>query len=378
LLEAVERVRPVVVAGAEAAEVAGTLPLATVDALDEAGLLALKLPEVLGGAEADPVTQFEVIEAMAAIDASTAWCMMVGATALALPAAFLSDEAIAQMFDGGRAPRAAGVFMPTGQAIRVAGGFRVTGRWAFASGIRHSRWVSATARGFGGGEEMLKRYTVVFPTAAVHIHDNWQVAGLQGTGSCDFSAADLFVPAAFAWDSDLARPYRGGPLYGLSLPGFVANEHAALAVGIARRALNTLVEIAESTQRGLGLKVSLLASRPTVQRAIARADLQLRAARALAIEVFEEVWAVVAAGGVVTPRMHCDTRGVATFATEVALDVTESAFRYAGGRALFLSHALQRCWRDMNAAAQHVVVSDVAYENHGQFLLGVPGAEPMG
>ena len=323
------------------------------------------------------MTQFEVIEALAAIDASTAWCTMVGATTLALPAVFLPDEAIAQMFDGRRAPRAAGVFMPTGQAIRVAGGYRVTGRWAFASGIRHSRWVLATARGFGGGEEMLRRYVLVSPTAAVQIHDNWQVAGLQGTGSCDFSATDLFVPGAFVWDADLARPHRGGPLYGLGLPGFVANEHAAFASGIARRALATLVEIAESTQRGLGLKVSLLASRPTVQRAIARAELRLRSARALAIEVFEGIWATVSSGGVVTPRTHGDARAVATFATEVALDVTESAFRYAGGRALFLSHILQRCWRDMNAAAQHFVVSDVAYENHGQFLLGIPGADPM-
>jgi alkylation response protein AidB-like acyl-CoA dehydrogenase len=368
----------VVEAGAAAAEAAGTLPLATVDALDEAGLLALKLPEALGGAEADPVTQFEVIEAMAALDASTAWCLMVGATTLALPAVFLPDEAIARMFDGGRAPRAAGVFMPAGQAIRTAGGYRVTGRWAFASGIRHASWVSATARGFGGGEEMLKRYTVVFPRAAVQIHDNWHVAGLQGTGSCDFSATDLFVPETFAWDLDLARPYRGGPLYGLGLPSFVTNEHAAFAAGVARRALDTLIAIAESTQRGLGLKVSLLASRPTVQRAIAQADLRLRAARALAIETFEALWATVSSGGAVTPRMHCDTRAVAAFATEVALDVTESAFRYAGGRALFLSHTLQRCWRDMNAAAQHFVVSDVAYENHGQMLLGVPGADPMG
>lgn len=364
------------VSGAVAGEAAGTLSLATVDALDEAGLLALKLPEVLGGAEADPVMQFDVIEAMAAIDASAGWCMMVGATSLALPSVFLPDEAIAQMFDGGRAPRAAGVFMPTGQAIRVAGGYRVTGRWAFASGIRHSRWVLASARGFGGGEEMLKRYTVVFPTAAVQIHDNWQVAGLQGTGSCDFSVTDLFVPAAFAWDADLAKPHRGGPLYTLGLPGFVANEHAAFAVGVARRALDALIELAGSTQRGL--KVSLLASRPTVQRAVARADLRLRAARALAVEVYEAVWATVASGGVVTPRMHGDTRAVATFATEVALDVTESAFRYAGGRALFLSHILQRCWRDMNAAAQHFMVSDVAYENHGQFSLGIPGADPMG
>jgi alkylation response protein AidB-like acyl-CoA dehydrogenase len=362
-------------ASAEPGEAAGTLPLSIVDALDESGLLALKLPEALGGAEADPVTQFEVIEAMAAIDASTAWCMMVGATTLALPSVFLPDEAISRMFEGGRPPRTAGVFMPTGQAIRVAGGYRVTGRWAFASGIRHSRWVLASARGFGGGEEMLRRYALVFPVEAVQIHDNWQVAGLQGTGSCDFSAADAFVPAAFAWDSDLARPQRGGPLYGLGLPGFVANEHAAFAIGVARRALGALVELAGSTQRGL--KVSLLASRPTVQRAIARADLRLRAARALAVEVFEDMWATVSAGGAVSPRMHGDTRAVATFATEVALDVTESAFRYAGGRALFLSHVLQRCWRDMNAAAQHFVVSDVTYENQGQFLLGIPGADPM-
>ena len=321
------------------------------------------------------MTQFEVIEAMAAIDASTAWCMMVGATSLALPSVFLPDEAIARMFEGGRAPRAAGVFMPTGRAIRVSGGYRVTGRWAFASGIRHSHWVLASARGFGGGEEMLRRYAVVFPTAAVQIHNNWQVAGLQGTGSCDFSVTDLFVPAAFAWDSDLAKPYRGGPLYGLGLPGFVANEHAAFAIGVARRAIGALIEMAGSTQRGL--KISLLAARPTVQRAIAKADLRLRAARALAVAVFEEVWATVSSGGAVTPRLQADTRAVATFATEVAVDVTESAFRYAGGRALFLSHILQRCWRDMNAAAQHFVVSDVAYESQGQFVLGIPGADPM-
>lgn len=358
-----------------AAEAAATLPLATVDALDEAGLLALKLPEVLGGAEADPVTQFEIIEAMANIDASTAWCMMVGATSLALPGAFLPDDAIAQMFEDSRPPRAAGVFMPTGQAIRVAGGYRVNGRWAFASGIRHSQWILASARRFGGGEENLRKLTFVFPAASAQIHDNWQVAGLQATGSCDFSVTDLFVPDAFAWDPDLARPRRGGPLYSLGLPGFVANEHAAFAIGLGRRALDALIEIAGTTQRGL--KVSFLAGRPTVQRAIAQGDLRLRAARALAIEIYEAAWGTVRSGAAVTPRLQSEMRSVAIFATEVALDVTESAFRYAGGRALFLSHVLQRCWRDMNAAAQHFMVSDMTYENHGQFLLGVPGADPM-
>src|SRR5262249_30250484 len=202
-----------------------------------------------------------------------------------------------------------------------------------------------------GGEEMLKRYMVVAPTAELQIHDNWHVAGLQGTGSCDFSASDLFVPAAFAWDADLARPQRGGPLYTQGLPALLAHQHAASAGGVARRALTTLVQIAEATQRGLGLKVSLLASRPTVQRAIARADLRLRAARALALEVFEAIWATVSAGGALTPRMHGDARAVAPLPTEVALGVTESAFRYAGGPAPFLSRRLPRCPRGLTAAA---------------------------
>src|SRR6185503_14458516 len=100
---------------------------------------------VLGGAEADPVTQVDVLEALAMIDASSAWCTMVGATTLALPAVYLPDDAVAKIFVGGRPPRTAGVYMPIGQAVPVSGGYRVTGRWPFASGVRHSEWMSATA-----------------------------------------------------------------------------------------------------------------------------------------------------------------------------------------------------------------------------------------
>src|SRR3989442_15712246 len=123
-----------------------THPPATVQALDDAGLLALKLPAVLGGAEADLVTQLEVLEAVTYIDTSAGWCTLIGAAAIASPGAFLVDEAIAQIFAGGQVPRAAGAFMPTSQAVPVDGGYRVNGRWAFASGIRHAQWVSATAR----------------------------------------------------------------------------------------------------------------------------------------------------------------------------------------------------------------------------------------
>jgi alkylation response protein AidB-like acyl-CoA dehydrogenase len=77
------------------------------------------------------------------------------------------------------------------------------------------------------------------------------------------------------------------------------------------------------------------------------------------------------------PALQAELRGVATLATEVAVDAATKAFRYGGGAALYRTNILQRCLRDINAAAQHVVVSDVAYENHGKFLLGFPDADPL-
>jgi alkylation response protein AidB-like acyl-CoA dehydrogenase len=375
LLDAVEAVRDVVLAHAEEAERRATLPEATVAALEGAGLLALKLPAVLGGAEADPVTQIDVIEALSAIDASAGWCLMVGATTVALPGVFLADAPVTEIFAGGRIPRAAGCYMPTGHAVPSTGGFRVTGRWAYASGIRHAAWVSGTARVVRDGRPTDERRTFVVRAGEVEIHDTWQVAGLRGTGSCDFSVTDHFVAEAFTWPMEGASPRRGGPLYRLGLPAFVANEHAAFALGVGRRALEAVTEVAASKTRGL--KATRLGERPTFQRFLGAADLRLRAARALAVEVNEAAWATVAEGGALAGRDHAALRSAAVHATEAALEVVTGAFRYAGGTALYEASVLQRCLRDLNAGAQHVMVSDAAYEGLGQFRLRLPGADPM-
>lgn len=130
LLDAVESVRAVVLAGVEQAEEKYTLPPASFDALYEAGLFWLKLPTALGGAEADPLIQIEVIAALAEIDASAAWSVMVGSQSTGLPAAWLPDDALGVVFGDGRTPVAAGSLMPSGTAERVDGGYRVSGRWA--------------------------------------------------------------------------------------------------------------------------------------------------------------------------------------------------------------------------------------------------------
>ncbi len=376
LLDGVASIHATLEAQVEAEEKAATLSAESVAALAEAGVLAMKLPRELGGFEADPSTQILVLEALAEINASASWCTMVGATGIGLPGAFLDDAAVSKIFAGGRIPRAATVAMPMGKARVEEGGYRLSGRWPFASGIRHADWLGAGARVESVGDEPPEIRVMIFPAACVEIHDNWQVAGLEGTGSCDFSVEDIHVPANFTWARGVDEQKRGGPLYRIEFPGFVVNEHAGFALGLARRALNGLIEIA-GRRRGFTAAASSLAGREAVQRMIGRSELRLQAARGLAIEINDAAWATVSAGEPVPPRLQGEMRAIATHCTEEAVDIITDAFRYAGGRGIYRASPLQRALRDINVAAQHLMVSEIAHENLGRLILGLPDADPM-
>ena len=360
---------------AQADEDRNTLSGKTVRALEESGMFRLKLPAVLGGAEADPATQILVLEELAYANAAASWCTMVGATAVAMPGAFLPSAAVKEIFPDGDVPRGSIVAMPVGKTQIVNGGYRLSGRWPFASGIRHSEWLSAGATVERNGKT--ERRMMVFPTASAEIHDNWQVAGLKGTGSCDFSVDGLFVPEAFSWEQRVDPQQRGGPLYRIEHPGFVANEHAGFAIGVGRRALDAIAAHESDKQRGYTDKRVSLAARPAVQRLIGEGHLRLRAARTLATELNDLAWETVSAGEKVPTLLQGELRAVATHCTDVALEVVTEAFRHVGGGAIYQPNILQQCLRDMNAAAQHLMVSDIAYENLGQMLLGVPDVHPM-
>jgi alkylation response protein AidB-like acyl-CoA dehydrogenase len=377
LLAAVERIRDVVAAGTEEAERLRTLPTATVRALCDSGLLALKVPESLGGAEADPVTQLEVLEALTHIDASAGWCLMVATTAVGLPAGFLPDAAVGKILAGGRVPPAAVAIIPAGVATPVDGGYRLRGRWPFASGVRHAEWLTAGCWVRRDAQDPGERHIAVFPAAAAEIHDNWHVAGLESTGSNDFSVTDLFVPADFVWNPATARPRRGGPLYRLGMPAFVAYEHVAFALGLMRRALDAAVELAGSKRRGVNSPTPV-SERSSFQALLGEGEIRRRSVRAGAIELFEAGWTTVCAGKPVTPQQQAELRSIAVHATEAAAEVVTGLFRSAGGGALYRTGVLQRSLRDINAAAQHIMVANSAYERLGQILLGVPDVDPMG
>ena len=376
LLDAVESLRDVFLDGADEAEATGTLPQATVDAIYESGLFSFKTAQVLGGAEADAMIQLDVIEAAARIEPSAGWCLMIGAGTLSGMAAFLPDEAIDEIFAGGKAPKAAGVAFPSGQATPVEGGYRISGQWAFASGIRHSEWVAFAAMVVDANPDSPQMVRVAVPTSQVQIHDNWHVVGLRGTGSCEFSVDDLFVPERFTWGE--AKPLRGGPNFLLGRPGMQTTGHCGVALGIGRRALDEVTELAQNKKRGYKGAELLVADRGSFQRFLGESDLRLRAAKALCVETLEEAWELVCQGITPPPTLQIRLRASGSYATAEASDIVSQAFRFGGGSAMYSSHILQKCLRDIHGAAQHNMVSDRAYENHGQFLLGFPGANPMG
>ena len=378
LLRAVEQVRQTLAADVEEAEKLRTLPPSSVAALRDSGLLALKTPAELGGAEADPVTQIEVIEAVSYVSPSAGWYLFIGAATAGLSGAFLPDAGVAEMFGGERFPLVAGGGgLRPGKLVPVDGGYRLTGRWSWGSGIRHAEWLTIPGRaGEEEGGQSEVRISVV-PTRSVEVHDNWYVMGLSGTGSCDYSAADLFVPEHFTHaDLNAATPRRGGPLYRLGLPAFIANENSAFSLGVARRALDEVVALARSKSRGYS-KRTMLAHRGVFQRFVGEGALRLRAARALLVDAYDRAWTIVSDRRRLDPQTQAELRAAGALVSDVAVKVATDAFAYGAGTAMRLESVLQRCFRDLHAADTHFLASDSSYENYGQFLLGLPDADPL-
>jgi alkylation response protein AidB-like acyl-CoA dehydrogenase len=370
LLAAVERVRPVLEANADEAERLRTLPEAAWRALHDEGLFVLKAPRELGGLEADPLTQIEIYEAVSRIDTSAGWTLMIGTGAIALTAPFVSDAGLQKILTGGRLPRMAASVLSRGRAIPVPGGFQVTGRWSFASGCQHAEWLLGSA--IIDGSDPPRVLGMLFPAEAVTLLDTWHVGGLKGTGSGDFAAQDVFVPEDLSFDPLAGVQQRGGPLYRLGNVGLLIDECGGFALGTARRALEEMRDLAKSKRRGFTQQG--VAGRSVFQFDLGYCEQALNAARANLLDAYRRAWELVLETGEdAPPEVEIELRSAAVYATDVAVDVTRRMFRHAGGHALYNGSVIERCMRDMQAASQHVGVSQSSYELRGQALLGFQG-----
>ena len=376
LLEAIAHIRPILEADAEASDAGGTLAWPSVVALYQEGLLSLKAPLELGGPEVDPLLYLELIDEISYINPSAGWCTFINSTSTAWKGAFLPDTAVDQIFADGRMPISSGSVIPRGLATPVDGGWRVSGRWPFASGSGHSSWMSAGFRIVRDGAPGPEHMVMAVRIDDVQFIDNWQVMGLKGTGSRDFVLNDHFLPEDFAFNLLSTDPRRGGALFWLGRPGFVTTDHAAFALGVARRALDEIALQAGSYQRGY--LTDPIAHRGALQHDLGKCDQQLRAARALCRESLEDAWEFCQHQERPDLERQLRLRGACAYATDVACQVATTAFRYGGGNAIYNDRVLQRCMRDVNAAAQHFMVNTSAYDNIGQFRLGLPNVNPMG
>ncbi len=384
LLAAVDEIEPILAAHADAAEEARTLSPPAVDALTEAGIFSMASPRSLGGLEADPLTQMEVIERIAKIDASTAWCAFIGAGGAGLVGGYAEDSAVEQIAKsaGSRGwPRFAGAGVPSGRAFAVEGGYRVSGRWGWASGIPHADWVYGNAILERDGEPVAGEYgmpqarLMVMPADQVVVEDTWHAAGLKGTGSTHFHVKDVFVPQEFAIPFPGAPPQRGGALFQLPVLGFLGPAFSGFPQGVAQRALAEIQEVAKSKVR-IGT-TEPLTRRGVFQRDFALAHGRLRAARLLVRESLEQIWEHLHRHGGLSEDVAAPMMFSFSHAALVASEVTEFAYRYGGASALYSSSPLQRCFRDMTAGAQHILVGENNFEYAGQVLLGVASPNPL-
>ncbi|HEY1822624.1 MAG TPA: acyl-CoA dehydrogenase family protein [Trebonia sp.] len=345
------------------AEEMRTLPPATVSLLRSLGLFWLKTPAEFGGTPLTPLEFCDVLEELAFIDVSTAWATMIGNGCTGMAAGWLPDEGALRVFAAGSLPLIAGQPQPRGVGRPVSGGYLVSGRWSFSSGIVHAGWVIG---GFPVPDDPAQCRVFVAPKDEAEVIDTWHVAGLQGTGSLDYRLSDVFVPASMTYLRG-GRGARGGALF--QQPGhlFVDNEVPPLTVGLARRALSDMTALAGQTARFPG--GATLRERAAFHRELGRAWSRIRAARAVHREAISAAWAATLAGDDVPARLITDAATASVYTVETCAEVVSDLFRYGGGRALSLSSTLQRHLRDALAARQHVSVSEEHYETAGRELL---------
>ncbi len=363
-----------------AIEAAGRLPDEVVADLRAAGVPGLWLPAELGGREAVPAEVVDAIVALASADGSTGWCAAVtlGTNALA---AYLPEDGAREIF-ASPTTITGGSFKPAGRATAVdPRSIRVTGRWGFGSGVNHADWMAGACLMVDDAGEPVtdeegrpEALLAFFPSSGVTVADTWHTSGLQGTASHDYSVDALEVPRCHTL-SFAFTPWPKGPMWRMPpMPLFFA-ANAAVALGIARGAIDDLVQLAEvktpyrSSRR--------LAERDVVQAMVARAEAATRSARAFLVETLDGLAAGAARGEPATLRDRAIARLAVVNASQAGMAAVDLCFEAAGSTALFLDHPLQRRHRDVHAVGQHVALAFPGYETAGRVLLGLEPDTPL-
>ncbi|MGZ4679251.1 MAG: acyl-CoA dehydrogenase family protein [Ilumatobacteraceae bacterium] len=362
LAERAKALVPMLDQEAEFADTHGELSPTVVEALHREGLLKIWVPEKLGGAELDPVRSLEVLENLSYGDASAGWVTMAANLSIGTAGAYLSDHAVAELWGDGRQPVIAGQGTRPGTAKTVAGGHSLSGSWSFGSGLKHSSHVHS----LGIIEETGEPRIFVTPIESVNLIDNWDVLGLCGTGSIDYTMDSVFVPDGWSHFAVTTVPERGGSLYGLGIIGFAVTCHSGWAMGVGRRMLDELAELVHSKAGRPGAQ----ADNSAFQQGYAQSEAGFRAARAFVLEAFTDASKSLYAGDTLSVRQHTLLRLALANITRELHEVASFVYLAAGTTALRRG-TLQRLFRDVHAGTQHVTSGPAVWQTCGRELVGI-------
>jgi alkylation response protein AidB-like acyl-CoA dehydrogenase len=336
----------------------------------------------LGGLQVDPLTYLRVAELLAEGAGSVGWNVTNNSIGQ-LVTLGLPDEGVREIYAQGADSIIAGTAVQGGgQAVPVEGGYRVNGHWTFGSGCQESAWMLGSFQILEDDGQPRRRpdggsmyWRGVFPRdQAQVVPGSWDVAGLRGTGSFDWTVTDVFLPerrtmvhAGVPLDNQWSR--WPGVTYALPSQCWVGPHHSAVITGIARAGIDALIELAvEKMPRGRTFR---LCDNPQVQDAIGRADAVLNAGRAYRSAMITELWNTIAAGGETTLEQRARCRLASTYAADSAREAMDLVYRHGGSTSFKRESRLAECWRDLHVVGQTVTVAPEWYPIGGRAYLGM-------
>jgi alkylation response protein AidB-like acyl-CoA dehydrogenase len=345
------------------------LPPALAEAFLRHDVYRLMLPADLGGAAIDPLDYLRLVEDVARFDGSIGWNLAI-AIGSGLYLGYIPPDRAREICarpDCG----IAGAYAPMGRGEPVDGGYIVSGRWGWASGVADARWMV-----FGfmvAGDEPQTRAGLA-PRDRFHVLDNWHTSGMRGTGSADYEVADLFVPAELTFRMFVDTPRHPAPLF--RLPGvFFAAAVAMVALGIAQGAADGLIALADAKRAPPGR--AGLRDQPFAHYAVAKALALTESASLYLREAMGEIWRLVRTDEEITLAHRARARRAAVHAAEAGAEAVDLCCRAAGGNALREGEPFERALRDVRATLGHVVLQRGAMEDVGRAEFGLTPFFPV-
>ncbi len=359
------------------------VPQDIADRLAEEGFYRLCTPTELGGVGGDPRVLAEVCEILATGNGSVAWCVFIGATSQYMfPAA--SPQLIDELLENPNVITS-GVFAYSGTATRPANAsdtWTVNGRWEWGSGCRNAAWISGgVTLCDSDGSPILDKHQrptearAFFRPEEIEMHDDWHTSGLRGSGSNSYTAHNLEIPdyRVATVEALRASALADSPIYRFPRFGYLALPIGSIALGMAHDAIEEALGIAKSkTPTGSSRHLS---SRPAFHRDVALAESSLRAARSLFYKDIETAWeeAQKTVGSLETRRL---LRTSTVHAVTTAINIIDRMYTTVGGSSVYEESALQRHFRDVHVASQHMMVAEPVMELAGRVMSGIDDQAP--